>query len=201
MAYPPENDHSNGWLVKMVELAKARDQEAFAALFERYNFEVCILLSRLLDSREEIHNLASDTFLKAWLHLPELQDASRFRAWLYIIATNNARDYLRRQRVRHWIPWSNLRESDMSNMSVEGPEDNAARMDLVKLALQQVPWKPRTCLLMQANGFSQNEIAQAMGISQTSVSTYVSKGRTLLLQALHELQDELVLDERRRSLQ
>ena len=88
MAYPPEDDHSNSWLVKMVELAKARDQGAFAALFERYNSEVCILLSRLLNSREEIHNLASDTFLKAWLHLPELQDTSRFRAWLYIIATN-----------------------------------------------------------------------------------------------------------------
>ncbi len=199
MAHPPEDIHSDAWLVKVVELAKARDQEAFAILFDRYNPEICALLSRLVDSKEEVHNLANDTFLKAWLQLPKLRDGSRFRAWLYIIATNTARDYLRRQKVRGWLRWSSLHEGGASSMSVEGHEETVVKMDFFKLALRQVPWKPRTCLLMQANGFSQSEIAKAMEISQASVGTYVSKGRTLLHQALKELEEESQTSERRRS--
>jgi len=84
-------------------------------------------------------------------------------------------------------------------MSVEGHEENVVKVDFFKLALRQVPWKPRTCLLMQANGFSQSEIAKAMEISQASVGTYVSKGRTLLHQALKELEEESQTSERRRS--
>jgi RNA polymerase sigma-70 factor (ECF subfamily) len=191
MPHPPEGSCDDNWLIKMVELAKARDQGAFAVLFEHYNAEICMLLARLIDDKEEVYSLANDTFFKAWLNLPKLQDESRFRAWLYVIATNNARDYLRRQRIIRWLPWSKLKETDTSfTFSMEGHEENIVRTDLVKLALKQVPWKYRTCLLMQAHGFSQIEIAEAMGISQASVSTYVSKGRTLFLQAYRQLEGE-----------
>ena len=199
MAHPSEHNHSDSWFIKVVELAKARDQEAFAVLFEQYNHEICVLLARLVDSKEEVHNLANDTFLKAWLQLPKLRDESRFRAWLYIIATNTARDYLRRQKLRDWLPWSSSNEESMNCLAVEGHEENIVKTDSIKLALRQVPWKPRTCLLMQANGFSQSEIAKAMEISPASVSTYVSKGRSLFLKAFRELEEESQTIERRRS--
>src|SRR5579885_2037406 len=145
-------------LGELVQRAQHGEHAAFAALFERYNAPLCRYLVRLVGNVEIGHDLAQDTFLKAWRSLPTLRDGERFSSWLYQIATNLARSHARRARLIHWLPWSGPLESTAGSSRLERPERRAC----VLLALE--------------GGFTHREIARLLGISEKSVNTYLSRG-------------------------
>jgi RNA polymerase sigma-70 factor (ECF subfamily) len=148
-------------------------------LFERYNARICTYLARLVGDDEVGRDLAQDAFVAAWRALPRVMGELRFGPWLYRIATNAARSHLRRARLVRWLPWSeDERDATGIEMCVVGPEVRAGEAEAVKQALAQLAPQCRVCLLLQVEGgFSQREIAELLGISEKSVSAYVSRGR------------------------
>lgn len=54
--------------------------------------------------RETAADLTQETFLRAYRSLATVRAAAAFRPWFFRIATNLARDHLRRQRRIRWIP-------------------------------------------------------------------------------------------------
>lgn len=166
-------------LVQTVELARAGDGQAFRELFQKYNGQVCTYLARLVGNDEMGRDLAQETFVRAWKSLPAIRSDAHFKAWLFRIATNIAMSHLRHARLVRWLPW---REEEIVtshiDLSVEGPEAHAGEAECVQYALAQLAPQCRTCLLLQlVAGFSQREIADSLGISEKSVSAYVSRGR------------------------
>jgi RNA polymerase sigma factor (sigma-70 family) len=76
--------------VALVTRAQSGDSAAFAQLYQRYFDRVYDFLARMLRNRTEAEDVAQDTFIRAMNGLGGLQDASRFRAWLFTIARNLA---------------------------------------------------------------------------------------------------------------
>ena len=75
--------------------------------------------------------------------------------------------------------------------SADGPEDSIAEAELVELALAELSPKLRQCLLLGVvQGFSHHEIAETIGISETSVGTYISNARNQLRAIYQRLQSE-----------
>jgi RNA polymerase sigma-70 factor (ECF subfamily) len=185
----PDEDAS---LVGMVEHARAGDRAAFTALFERYNARICRYLARLVGDDDLGRDLAQDTFLAAWRGLPGIQDDARFGPWLYRIATNLARSHLRRARLIRWLPWGDAGgHTGAGHPSMVGPEEHAGEAEYVALALARMSPQCRACLLLQLEGgFSQREVAQLLGISEKSVSAYISRGRQQFRQAYQSLEGE-----------
>src|SRR2546422_290877 len=68
-------------------------------------------------------------------------------------------------------------------------EGRVEEQELVRLALMRVAPKPRSCLLLHVEGFSQDEIAKLLGLSRKSVGTYVSIAREQFRQAYHRLEN------------
>ena len=166
-------------LTQLVGLARAGDGPAFRDLFQRYNGQVCTYLARLVGNDEAGRDLAQETFMRAWKSLPAIRSDAHFKAWLFRIATNIAMSHLRHTRLVRWLPW---REEEIItsriDLSIEGPEEQAGEAECVQYALAQLAPQCRTCLLLQlVAGFSQREIADSLGISEKSVSAYVSRGR------------------------
>jgi RNA polymerase sigma-70 factor (ECF subfamily) len=163
----------------LVEWARRGDHQAFASLFETYNARICTYLARLVGNDELGRDLAQDTFIAAWRALPQILGELRFGPWLYRIATNTARSSLRRARLLSWLPFGLENVIAQQAPSAE-PEPGArlAEAERIKLALATLTPQCRICLLMQVEGgFSQREIAAALGIGEKSVSAYVSRGR------------------------
>ncbi len=175
----PTADALESSLAQVVELARAGDGHAFRDLFQKYNGQVCTYLARLVGNDEVGRDLAQETFIRAWKSLPEIRSDAHFKAWLFRIATNIAMSHLRHARLVRWLPWQE-EENVIShiNLSVDGPEEYTGEAECVQYALAQLAPQCRTCLLLQlVAGFSQREIAGSLGISEKSVSAYVSRGR------------------------
>jgi RNA polymerase sigma-70 factor (ECF subfamily) len=84
------------------------DRGAFTALLKRYRQELFAFLFRFLGSRAAAEDVFQDTFLQIHLRAERFETDRQLKPWLFTIAANKARDYLRRNK-RH------------SNVSLDAP--------------------------------------------------------------------------------
>ncbi len=188
---PPQDKFIDGSHVRTVELAQAGDSEAFTVLIRSHEGEIYGYLVGMVGNDEEARDLMQETVIKIWQKLPTLQDLSLFRPWAYAIARNQAYDHLR-QRQRHSKKassqsWEDLKVND-EIVDTSDFEGNMEGAEFLKQALAEVPQKYRNCFLLQVvGGFSQQEVADQVGISKASVSVYVSKARRQLRERLQYL--------------
>jgi RNA polymerase sigma-70 factor (ECF subfamily) len=187
MTQPISSDHTatsppistQAPFVESVERARIGDQNAFRCLFDFYYGQICTYLAHLISNTEVGHDLAQETFLRAWKGLQKVQGEIVFRPWLYRIATNVARSYLQRERLISWLPWFDYARSPQAITSTTfEPEALLEEQEMIAEILATLPQQCRSCLLLQhVAGFSQREIASILNISEKSVSAYVSRGR------------------------
>src|SRR5687768_13872398 len=93
-------------LSALVHDARLGSEEAFGALFERFQTPIVNYIYRLVSDWETANDLAQDTFLKAYQALPRTAENLQISPWLYRIATNTALDALRRRKRITWVPIS-----------------------------------------------------------------------------------------------
>jgi len=162
----------------LVAQAKQGDARALENLFGSYYEPISLYLTRMVGDDEVGHELAQETFLKAWQSLPGLRDETRFAGWLYRIATNLARDHQRRARLIRWLPWEQYQQREQAGqMSSTGPETQVEEAELLKQALAQVSLTYRACLVLYiVEDLPQPAIAERLGIKASYVSNYVSRG-------------------------
>lgn len=188
-------------LAEMVELARSGDTLAFDALFSYYNASICTFLAHIVGNEEEGRDLAQETFLKVWRALPSIRDHTRFRSWLYRIATNVALDYQRAQQLQKFFKKGFLSRPLDSSLHQRGPEERLVEAELVQGALAQLSPLHRSCLLLKVEaGFSLQEIATMLHISVKNVSVSICRGREQFYRAYCRLTTEQETPGERRSL-
>lgn len=72
----------------LIRRAQKGDPNSFAALVDEHQRYVYHLALRVLKDENEALDLTQETFVRAWTALPNFRGQSRFRTWLYRIATN-----------------------------------------------------------------------------------------------------------------
>lgn len=119
----------------MIDFAKLSDEEvferfldgdtdAYRTLIERYHDDLLRFLTRLVNDRAGAEDLFQETFLQIHQSAHTFDVSRRFRPWLFTIAANKARDYLRK-RIRQ-------RTVDLS-APIGGPDGNATFVDLLEV--------------------------------------------------------------------
>lgn len=181
---PPADEET---ILDAIREAQAGDEESFTALYHWYYAQIYRHLLRLVGNAEDAADLSQETFSKAWRGLVGVHDGRRFRGWLYKIATNAAMDHLRRK-MRGRGFWSSP-DAACSEEPAINFDCQVEEQELVQLALSQVAPKPRVCLLLQLEGFSQAEIATLVGLQKKSVGTYVCTAREQFRQAYRKLEN------------
>jgi RNA polymerase sigma-70 factor, ECF subfamily len=189
---PPPLPAPDTSVTAIVQQARAGDRAAFTTLFQQYNAPICRYLARVVGNDDVGRDLAQETFLAAWRALADIRDPSRFGPWLYRIATNQARSYLRQARFARWLPWTEPVGPLAARFpTAAGPEHQVGEAQQVAAALAQLTPTYRICLLLQLEGgFSQREIAHLLHLTEKSVSVYVSRGREEFRRAYLRLEDE-----------
>jgi len=82
-----------------VEVAQNGDMEAFRRLVDRYSNAVYAVIYSKLGDFHLAQDLAQETFLKAFLHLPQLKEAEKFGGWLLTTAVRLTADWHRSLKI------------------------------------------------------------------------------------------------------
>jgi len=83
---------------QLVTRSLNRDHEAFGQLIDRHASRIINLAYRMVGNRAEAEDLAQEAFLSAFKSLSTFRADSKFSTWLYRIATNKCKDWLRAKR-------------------------------------------------------------------------------------------------------
>ena len=83
----------------LVAEAKAGSYAAFEELVSRYEKKIYRLGINLTGNPEDAEDVLQETFLKAFQHLPDFREDSRFYTWIVRIAVNQALMKLRRRKT------------------------------------------------------------------------------------------------------
>jgi len=161
--------------------------EAFEKLVTQYEPRVRRMIYGLTQDVQLTQDLCQETFLSAYKALHRMDGAElRFAPWLYRIALNQVRSEWRRRKHVTVIPFSTPSGSndegfDEANqdimMSDEQFEEGVVQRDLVRRVLAQLPAASAMCLLLDAEGYSYNEIASAMQDTLSAVRSRLARAR------------------------
>ncbi len=83
---------------ELARWAGAGEEPAFAELVERYRLELYHFLARFCRDAVAAEDLFQETFVLVFTHLDRFDDQRRFKPWLFTIAANKARDWMRRNK-------------------------------------------------------------------------------------------------------
>ncbi len=144
------------------------------ALYQAYQLPILNYLYRLVGDGAHAEELCQEVFARAYRARGSLSQVKNVRAWLYRIATNAARDHLRRRRLLAWLP---LFDEDPA-LSVEGPESEALETHAVQQALLKLDPDLRAPLVLYTcQELSTQEIADVLNISRDAVKQRLVRAR------------------------
>lgn len=143
----------------------------FDAVFHRVYPQLYRYLHRLTGSPDAAADVAQESFTRLLAKpLPE-EDARR---WLFTVATNLVRDGARTARTRERL----LTANPVTSATPAQPDELAERRERiarVREALECLPERDRTILLMRQEGFRYEEIAEVVGVAPGSVGTLLAR--------------------------
>jgi RNA polymerase sigma-70 factor (ECF subfamily) len=178
---------------ELVARAQGGDIDSFNQLIVRWERPIYALAYRVIGKEEDARDVCQDAFLRAYRALPGFKGQAKFSSWLYRIALNLCRDWIRRQRR---APVSQLPEDvDAGELAAEaGPvesiEDLVARRELsaiVEEAMSELSEEQRTAIILKEyHGMTFQEIADMQGCPLSTVKTRLYQGLSLLRRRLEK---------------
>jgi len=168
---------------QLVAASRQGDEAAFELLVERYQQELLSFLIRFLRRRAAAEDIFQETFLQVYLSSDGFDITKRFKPWLFTIAANKARDYLRKNKRRATVPLSATVGSgddgpefvDLMESNVPMPDKVAADSEQQKLVRDVVDAMPdhlrEVMLLSYFNRFAYKEIADMLSIPLGTVKS------------------------------
>ena len=167
------------------------DPDSFNELIRRWERPIYALAYRQLRREEDARDVCQETFLRAFRALHGFRGQAKFSSWLYRIALNLCRDWMRRERRTPVVQTPedvDLMELAAAREPSESIEDRVARNDLSRLverAMTLLPEEQRTAIVLKEyHGLTFQEIADMIGCPLSTVKTRVYQGLAVLRREL-----------------
>ena len=177
----------------LVAAAKSGDAAAFEELVNRYERKIFRLTMNITRNREDAEDAMQDAFMKAYSHLNNFQEDSRFYTWLVRIAANEALMRLRKRRPNQVSLDEPVEgEDDLMPREIQdwgpSPEQRFAQSEMHKIldqVIDQLDPDFRTVFVLRdIEELSTEETAAALGISVPAVKSRLLRARLKLRQKL-----------------
>jgi RNA polymerase sigma factor (sigma-70 family) len=154
-------------------------QDRFQALVEQHKkilFKVCKSYCRNPDDRED---LAQQIVARLWQSLRSFDGRAQFSTWMYRVALNVAISWYRRERTRtrHILPAGERVLNSVAERETE-PDD----IRLLYKFIESLDELNKALILLYLDGYTNREIGEVLGITETNVGTKISRLKTTLRQ-------------------
>jgi len=176
---------------ELVARSIAGDNESFNELILRWERPIYALAYRTIGRDEDARDVCQETFLRAFRALPGFRGQAKFSSWLYRIALNLCRDWMRRERrVTVVQPPEHVDLMDLAAAAEpsESIEDLVSRRDqarAVQRAMTLLSDEQRTAIVLKEyHDLTFQEIADVVGCPLSTVKTRLYQGLTVLRREL-----------------
>lgn len=169
----------------------------FQTVYDTYYGKITRYLERLV-GKEEAEDLGQEVFLKINRSLKGFRGDSQLSTWIYRVATNAARDRLRRpsfQQEKFTKPWSGTVEEAAVISGHPFVRPARADQELIRKEMNQcirdfiedLPESYRTVLVLsELEGLKNREIADVLQISLGAVKIRLHRARAQLAKELED---------------
>jgi RNA polymerase sigma-70 factor (ECF subfamily) len=163
-------------------LHRGGDPRALRVLMQRYAGELHGFLTRLVGSRAGADDVFQEAFLQVHLSADAFDSERRFRPWLYTIAANKGRDFIRRQRRRAAVsldaPVSAKGDAALVDLLAGNDQSPSTPMEafderaVIKQVIDEMPPHFREILLLSYfQRLSYAQISDSLGIPLGTVKS------------------------------
>ena len=143
----------------------------------------------------EADDLTQEVFVKVSKALENFRGECKFSTWLYRIATNTAIDKMRTSSFQQDHELSGLDNSDEMEVKAVWTEEEPLSSEQLLMQkemyqcfmdyVKNLPMNYRTIVVLsELEGFTNNEIAEILGLSLDVVKVRLHRGKTKLIQEL-----------------
>jgi RNA polymerase sigma-70 factor (ECF subfamily) len=157
---------------------------AFVCAFNEVRAELVSTLFFVLGNQEDAHDAAQDAFLKCWRARQTLAEVQNFRAWIFRVGLNAAKDLQRSAWRKRARPLGNAPEASVESSPAEQMADKESLDHLRQALLDLRPEEQAVFLLRQNGGLTYEEIAELrrspLGTVKTQMRSALQKLRRVL---------------------
>lgn len=177
---------------EMLERLKAGDEDAFAALLDRYSGQTYRLARAITGDPQDAEEVVQDVFMTVFRKIESFEGRSAFSTWLHRITVNAAMMKIRGRKERveedieQWLPafddtGHHLRPVEAWSANPEKVLLQQERRSLVRQALATLPAEYRAVVaLRDLQGLSGEEVAETLGLSVAAVKSRLHRARLAL---------------------
>jgi RNA polymerase sigma-70 factor, ECF subfamily len=158
------------------------DEGALEVLIERYRLELFHFLARFLGNQASADDIFQEAFLQVHISAGTFDTSRRFKPWLFTIAANKARDYLRKNKRQKAVSLSASVDQDggrafidLMEADLPLPQEKAQQKEtgqIVRDIVSSLPEHLREVLLLAYfNKMAYREIAENLSIPLGTVKS------------------------------
>jgi len=180
--------------MELVHASKNGDVAAFGELVKRYDRKLLRIAQSVTHNREDSQDAVQEAFLKAYQNLAEFREASQFSTWLIRITLNQSLMKLRKRNITKEVSLDEdfQAEGDVLPREiadwVPNPEQlywgSELRDILTKTLEELLPISRAVFVLRDIEGFSIEQTAVALNLSQSAVKSRLWRARLQLRNSL-----------------
>ncbi|CAM4318320.1 sigma-70 family RNA polymerase sigma factor [Erysipelothrix inopinata] len=152
----------------------------FEELYNETHKMVFYIISRLVRNHHTVQDLVQDTYISAFENIDQLDDLDNFQAWVNRIASNKAKDFLKKKKPNLFTDL--VKESDQDytyevkdTHTFDRPDIFAGNQEVTNViqeVLFQIPEDQRLCVMMfYFEDMTTREIAESLNVSENSIKS------------------------------
>jgi len=196
MPNPSEKRKSDDKDTELIRAINNGRQDLFYELVRRYEKNLYNFGLRMCDNPSDAEDMVQDTFLNVFKYLEGFRYETKFRNWLYRVATSAC---LKKKRRSKYAPDRELSledflPADESAVSMDLPQWASQPLEqvldgelhgIIQQGLLELPEKYRLVIVLRdVEGFTTQETAEILGLTPTNIKVRLHRARLFLREAL-----------------
>ena len=180
--------------IELVHASRNGDMSAFQQLVERYDRRLFRIAQHITHNREDSQDAVQEAFLKAFEHLGQFREESKFSTWLIRITLNQSLMKVRKRRAIREVSLDEDFQGNEGKLPPEvadwapNPEELYTRSelrDILNKTMKKLsPSLRAVFVLRDIEGLSTREAAEALDLTTVAIKARLWRARLRLREGL-----------------
>ena len=177
----------------LIRLVQKDNLDAFDVLAHRYEKKLFNFLYRFVSNVAPAEDLSQQVLLRVYRARMKFREQGKYSTWMYTIAANLARDYLRKHKRYHFVSFDQPAGNNSNLIDFYQPPEppkiteaeQQERAEIVRLAVESLPEPQKMAIILSHyQSLNYNDIARILKCSKGTVKSRVFRAKLKLKQLL-----------------